>query len=74
MIHRTTKLDVSIGPGSVYSSGSEELYHLASNLKKHGKPLLVISRKTREEVSVEFDIPADNCLWLSQKEGRNTIC
>ena len=69
MIHRTIKLDVSIGPGSVYSSDSEELYHLASNLKKHGKPLLVISRKTREEVSVEFDIPADNCLWLSQKEG-----
>lgn len=69
MIHRTTKLDVSIGPGSVYSSDSEELYHLASNLKKHGKPLLVISRKTREEISVRFDIPAENCLWLSQREG-----
>ena len=69
MIHRTTKLDVAIGPGSVYSSDSEELYHLASNLKKHGKPLLVISRKTREEVSVRFDIPAENCLWLSQREG-----
>lgn len=69
MVHRTATLGVSLGPGSVFSNESDELFSLASNLKNHGKPLLVISRKTREEVSVKFDIPADNCLWLSQKEG-----
>jgi len=69
MVHRTATLGVSLGPGSVFSNESDELFSLASNLKNHGKPLLVISRKTREEVSVKFDISADNCLWLSQKEG-----
>ncbi|MGB1491499.1 MAG: DUF835 domain-containing protein, partial [Candidatus Poseidoniaceae archaeon] len=69
MVHRTATLGINLGPGSVYSNESDELFYLASNLKNHGKPLLVISRKTREEVSVKFDIPADNCLWLSQKEG-----
>ena len=45
------------------------IFHLASNLKNHGKPLLVISRKTREELLVNYNIPADNSLWLSQREG-----
>ena len=31
---------------------------------------MVISRKTREEVAVKFNIPADNCLWLSQRGRR----
>ena len=69
MVHRTATLGISLGPGSVFSNESDELFSLASNLKNHGKPLLVISRKTREEVSVKFDIPADDCLWLSQREG-----
>ena len=69
MVHRTATLGISLGPGSVFSNESDELFSLASNLKNHGKPLLVISRKTREEVSVKFNIPANNCLWLSQKEG-----
>jgi len=69
MVHRTATLGISLGPGCVFSNESDELFSLASNLKNHGKPLLVISRKAREEVSVKFDIPADNCLWLSQKEG-----
>ena len=69
MVHRTATLGISLGPGSVFSNESDELFSLASNLKNHGKPLLVISRKTREEVSVKFNIPADNCLWLSQREG-----
>ena len=69
MVHRTATLGISLGPGSVFSNESDELFSLASNLKNHGKPLLVISRKTREEVSVKFNIPVDNCLWLSQREG-----
>lgn len=69
MVHRTTKIGVTLKPGCVFSNESENLFQLASNLKKHGKPLLVISRKTREEVSTKFDIPAENCLWLSQREG-----
>ena len=69
MIHRTATLGIRLEPGCVFSNDSEELFHLASNLKNHGKPLLVISRKTREEVSVKFDIPSEACLWLSQREG-----
>ena len=69
MIHRAATLGIRLEPGCVYSNGSEELFYLASNLKNHGKPLLVISRKTREEVSVKFDIPSEACLWLSQREG-----
>ena len=56
-------------PGSVHSNGSEMIFQLASNLKNHGKPLLVISRKSREELMVNFNIPAENSLWLSQKDG-----
>tara|TARA_B100000700_G_scaffold272649_1_gene316402 strand:+ start:1519 stop:3204 length:1686 start_codon:yes stop_codon:yes gene_type:complete len=69
MVHRHVEGGVSLKPGCVYSNESESLFKLASNLKIHGKPLLVISRKTREELSVKFNIPAENCLWLSQKES-----
>ena len=69
MIHRTVSPGMFLKPGCVYSNESDQFFELASNLKKHGKPLLVMSRKTREEVSVNYDIPAENCLWLSQREG-----
>ncbi len=69
MVHRHVEMGASLKPGSVHSNESEMIFQLASNLKQHGKPLLVISRKTREELLVEFNIPAENCLWLSQKEG-----
>ena len=69
MVHKHVESGIVLKPGCVYSNESDMLFQLASNLKMHGKPLLVISRKTREEVSVKFNIPADNCLWLSQREG-----
>ena len=69
MVHRHVEGGISLKPGCVYSNESKLLFELASNLKNHGKPLLVISRKTREELSVNFSIPADNCLWLSQRDG-----
>ena len=69
MVHRHVESGIVLKPGCVYSNESEMLFRLASNLKIHGKPLLVISRKTREEVSVKYNIPAENCLWLSQKDG-----
>ena len=69
MVHRHVEQGISLRPGSVHSNESDMIFHLASNLKNHGKPLLVISRKTREELLVEYNIPADNSLWLSQREG-----
>ena len=69
MVHRHVEMGTSLKPGSVHSNESEMIFQLASNLKNHGKPLLVISRKTREELSVNFDIPSENSLWLSQREG-----
>ena len=69
MVNKHVESGIVLKPGCVYSNESDMLFQLASNLKSHGKPLLVISRKTREEVSVKFNIPADNCLWLSQREG-----
>lgn len=55
-------------PGSVYSNESDELFTLASNLKNHGRPLLVISRRNREDLVVNYNLPTEDCLWLSQKE------
>ena len=69
MVHRHVEMGTSLKPGSVHSNESEMIFQLASNLKNHGKPLLVISRKTREELLVNFDIPSENSLWLSQREG-----
>jgi len=69
MVHRHVEMGTSLKPGSVHSNESEMIFQLASNLKNHGKPLLVISRKTREELLVNFNIPSENSLWLSQKEG-----
>ena len=69
LVHRAIRPGILLRPGCVYSSSSNQLFELASNLEKNGKPLLVISRKTREEISVNFDIPAKKCLWLSQNEG-----
>ena len=69
MVHRHVEMGTSLKPGSVHSNESEMIFQLASNLKNHGKPLLVISRKSREELMVNFNIPAENSLWLSQREG-----
>ena len=69
MVYKHVEAGIVLKPGSVYSNESEMLFKLASNLKIHGKPLLVISRKTREELSVKFNIPVEDCLWLSQREG-----
>tara|TARA_B100000282_G_scaffold283711_1_gene247603 strand:- start:413 stop:2173 length:1761 start_codon:yes stop_codon:yes gene_type:complete len=68
MVQKQKLGDVWIKPGSVFSNQTDSLFTLASNLKKHGKPLLVICRKTREEINVQYDIPAENSLWLSQSE------
>ncbi|MDP6870253.1 MAG: DUF835 domain-containing protein [Candidatus Poseidoniaceae archaeon] len=59
-------------PGGVNLMDAEEssdLYELASQLHRHGRPLLVLSRRSREDIVVSHDIPAERCLWLSQQEG-----
>jgi len=69
MVHKHAIGGATLKPGCVYSNESDSLFHLASNLKSHGKPLLVISRRSREDLVADFDLPAENCLWLSQKEA-----
>ena len=69
MVHRHVQGGTLLKPGSVHSNEGELLFSLASTLRNHGRPLLVISRKTREDLVVNHSIPADDCLWLSQREG-----
>ena len=68
MVHKHAIGGVALKPGCVYSNESDSLFHLATNLKSHGKPLLVISRRSREDLVAEFGLPAEDCLWLSQNE------
>jgi len=69
MVHKHVHGSTLLKPGCVFSNENDGLFTLASNLKSHGKPLLVISRRIREELVVNFGLPADDCLWLSQKDG-----
>ena len=69
MVHKHVEAGVVLKPGSVHSNESDMIFELASNLRIHGKPLLVISRRTREELFVKFNIPDEDSLWLSQREG-----
>ena len=69
MVHKHSIGGVTLKPGCVYSNESDSLFHLAANLKSHGKPLLVISRRSREDLVANFDLGAEDCLWLSQKEA-----
>ena len=69
MVQRQVVGGKLLKPGSVYSNESDELFSLASNLKNHGRPLLVISRRIREDLVVNYNLPAEDCLWLSQKEA-----
>jgi hypothetical protein len=69
MVHKHAIGGVTLKPGCVYSNESDSLFRLATNLKSHGKPLLVISRRSREDLVANFNLPAEDCLWLSQKEA-----
>ena len=69
MVHKHAIGGVVLKPGCVYSNESDSLFHLATNLKSHDKPLLVISRRSREELVAEFGLPAEDCLWLSQNDA-----
>ena len=69
MVHKLADLDNVLSPGAVHLSDDDSLFELASILAKHGRPLLVLSRRRREDIAVEFSIVADSCLWLSQAEG-----
>ncbi len=69
MVHRHAIGSVVLKPGCVFSNETDSLFNLAANLKSHGKPLLVISRRSREDLVVNFDLPTEDCLWLSQKDA-----
>lgn len=68
MVHKFAGKTEFLKPGCVYSNGSDELFTLVSNLKKHGRPVLVISRKTVDDLGINYGIPANCCLWLSQRD------
>ena len=60
-------------PGSVFSSNSEEIYSLAANLHELERPVLVISRRTGDDLQNSYTIPKEICLWLSSVEKENCI-
>ena len=71
--HNYTSSAEILRPGSVFSSGSDSLYKLASNLAALGRPLLIISRITKKEFFENIGIDEDRCLWLSRQDGERNI-
>ncbi len=69
MVHRHAVGSILLKPGSVYSNETDGLFTLVSNLKSHGKPVLVISRRTQDDLIANYNLVKDDCLWLSQIES-----
>ncbi|MBT4982585.1 MAG: DUF835 domain-containing protein, partial [Euryarchaeota archaeon] len=69
MVHRHAVGSILLKPGSVYSNETDGLFTLVSNLKSHGKPVLVISRRTQDDLIANYNLTKDDCLWLSQIES-----
>jgi hypothetical protein len=69
MVHKHSTGGKLLKPGCVYSNDTKGLFTLVSNLKAHGKPVLVISRRTRDDLVTNYNLLAEDCLWLSQTEA-----
>ncbi len=48
-------------------------FNLAEALRKHGRPLLVITRQSPERLKVNHEIELEDCRWLSEKEHARTL-
>jgi hypothetical protein len=48
-------------------------FNLAEALRKHGRPLLVITRQSPERLKVNHQIELEDCRWLTEKEHDRTL-
>lgn len=48
-------------------------FNLAEALRKHGRPLLVISRQSPERLKVNHQLELEDCRWLTEKEHNRTL-
>lgn len=48
-------------------------FNLAEALRKHGRPLLLISRQSPERLKVNHQIELTDCRWLTEKEHDRTL-
>jgi len=48
-------------------------FNLAKALRKHGRPLLVITRQSPERLKVNHQIELEDCRWLTEKEHDRTL-
>lgn len=60
-------------PGSVYSTNSEEIFKLAANLNKLGRPLLILSRLSNKHLLDVSEVNANSYLLISRQEGERNI-
>ncbi|MDG1537172.1 MAG: DUF835 domain-containing protein [Candidatus Poseidoniaceae archaeon] len=67
-MQRYEGMERMIHPGDALLLDSQDptsLFTLAGHLAKHGRPILVISRHDVDALSVEHNLPAAACNWLS---------
>ncbi len=48
-------------------------FNLAEALRKHGRPLLVISRQSPERLKVNHQLELEDCRWLTEREHDRTL-
>ena len=48
-------------------------FNLAEALRKHGRPLLVITRQSPERLKVNHQLELEDCRWLTEKEHERTL-
>ncbi|RJU93746.1 MAG: DUF835 domain-containing protein [Candidatus Poseidoniales archaeon] len=48
-------------------------FNLAEALRKHGRPLLVVTRQSPERLKVNHQIEFEDCRWLTEKEHERTL-
>ena len=76
MLERHGGIIEMLSPGQSLIYDSEDpakLFQLASDLAKHGRPILVISRYEVEQLNLKYDLPIESCSWLSNAETDNSL-
>ena len=76
MLERHGGIIEMLSPGQSLIYDSEDpakLFQLASDLAKHGRPILVISRYEVEQLNLKYDLPIESCSWLSNAETENSL-
>ena len=76
MLERHGGIIEMLSPGQSLIYDSEDpakLFQLASDLAKHGRPILVISRYEVEQLNLKYDLPIESCSWLSNAKTENSL-